>query len=67
MVVWKNIRSPGRRSMWNVCSFSCSMRMPPWLWVIAFGSPVVPEENKIHSGWPNGTCSNSNSAAGTGG
>ena len=53
--------------MWNVCSFSCSMRMPPWLWVIAFGSPVVPEENKIHSGWPNGTCSNSNSAAGTGG
>ena len=43
------------------------MRMPPWLCVIALGSPVVPEENKIHSGCPNGTCSNSNPAAGTGG
>ncbi len=53
--------------MWKVCSFSCSMRTPPWLWVIALGSPVVPEENKIHSGWPKGTCSNTNSAARTGG
>src|SRR2546423_484040 len=53
--------------MLNVCSFSCSMRMPPWLCVIALGSPVVPEENRTHSGWPNGTCSNSNSGAGTGG
>ena len=53
--------------MLSVCSFSCSIKMPPWLWAIAFGSPVVPEENKIHSGWPNGTCSNSNSAAGTAG
>jgi hypothetical protein len=31
--------------MWKVWSLSCSMRMPPWLCVIAFGSPVVPEEN----------------------
>ena len=53
--------------MLSVCSFSCSMRMPPWLCVIALGSPVVPEENRTHSGWPNGTCSNSNSDAGTGG
>ena len=53
--------------MLRVCSFSCSMRMPPWLCVIALGSPVVPEENRTHSGWPNGTCSNSNSDAGTGG
>ena len=43
------------------------MRMPPWLCVRALGSPVVPEENKIHSGCPNGTCSNENPAAGTGG
>ena len=66
-MVKKNIRSPARRSMWNCCSLSCSSRIPPWLCTIAFGSPVVPEENKIHNGWPNGTCSNANSAAGTGG
>ena len=41
--------------------------MPPWLCVIALGSPVVPEENRIHSGCPKGTCSNANPAAGTGG
>ena len=40
--------------MFRCCSLSCSSRMPPWLWVMAFGSPVVPLENKIHSGIPNG-------------
>ena len=30
--------------------FSCSIMMPPWLCMIGFGRPVVPEENRIHSG-----------------
>jgi hypothetical protein len=53
--------------MWKVCSLSCSIRIPPWLCVIALGRPVVPEENKIQSGCPKGTCSNSNPAAGIAG
>ena len=35
--------------------------------MIGLGRPVVPEENRIHSGCPNGTCSKANSSAGTGG
>ncbi len=35
--------------------------MPPWLWTIAFGSPVVPEEYRTHSGWSKGTGVNSSS------
>ena len=65
VVVKKNIRSPGRRSMCRCCSFICSSRIPPWLCTIALGSPVVPEENRTHSGWPNGTCSTAYSAAPT--
>src|ERR1051326_4931064 len=64
VVVKKNSTSPGDRSMLSRCSFSCSSKMPPWLWVIALGSPVVPEENKIHSGVPNGPRWNSKSAGG---
>jgi hypothetical protein len=67
VVVKKNRTSPALRSMLSRCSLSCSSRMPPWLCVIAFGSPVVPEENRIHNGIPNGPRWNSKSAAPTGG
>jgi hypothetical protein len=50
VVVKKNSRSPRRRSMTRCWSLSCSKRMPPWLWVIAFGKPVVPELNNTHRG-----------------
>ena len=53
-------------SIWKLKAFSCSSRMPPWLWTMALGSPVVPEENRIHSGCEKGTCSNLNSDFGTG-
>ena len=63
----KNSRSPGCTSMLRLVSFIASNRMPPWLWTMALGNPVVPEENKIHSGCSNGTCSNPKSAAAIGG
>ena len=53
--------------MFSRCSFSSSSMIPPWLWVIAFGNPVVPLENKIQSGIPNGPVVNSKSAAATSG
>ena len=34
---------------------SCSSRMPPWPWTIAFGRPVVPLEYRTWSGWSNAT------------
>src|SRR6185312_16641622 len=67
VVVKKNNRSPGCTSKLNLRCFSCSRTMPPWLWQMGFGRPVVPEENRIHNGCSNGTCANSNSPAGTGG
>ncbi len=32
--------------------------MPAWPCTIGFGSPVVPDENRIQSGWSGATCSN---------
>src|SRR3982074_3295939 len=67
VVVKKNSRSPGCTSKLNARCLSCSRMMPPGLWQMGFGRPVVPEENNIHSGCSNGTCSNSNSSGGTAG
>jgi hypothetical protein len=44
VVVNQNTLSPSRASTCRPSIFRCSSRMPPWLWTIAFGSPVVPEE-----------------------
>ena len=38
-------RSPGWRSQLRPWFLKCSTRMPPWPCTIAFGSPVVPDEN----------------------
>src|SRR5699024_938942 len=57
VVVNQKKRSPFPRSLWNVRAFRCSSKMPPWLWTIGFGFPVVPDENKTHKGLLNGPCS----------
>ena len=44
VVVNQKRRSPGFASTCRCIFFSCSSRMPPWPWTIAFGSPVVPDE-----------------------
>ncbi len=51
-------RSSGPRSQHSPWPLRCSRRMPPWPWTMAFGKPVVPEENSTYRGWSNGTCSN---------
>ena len=56
-------RPPGLRSQPSPRFLWCSISWPPWPWTIAFGSPVVPEENSTYSGWSNGTASNSSGAA----
>ena len=61
VVVNQNIRSPAWASRCNHAFFRCSSRIPPCPWTIGFGSPVVPEEYKTHSGWSNGSCANSSS------
>ena len=38
-------RSPGWMSRLSPWFLKCSTRIPPWRWTIAFGSPVVPDEN----------------------
>ena len=38
------------------CSSRCLMRVPPTLWTMHFGLPVVPDEYMINSGWSNETC-----------
>ena len=45
VVVNQSVRSPGPMSICRPNALRCSSRMPPWPWTIAFGSPVVPEEN----------------------
>ena len=35
------------------------MRVPPTLWTMHFGLPVVPDEYMINSGWSNETCKKS--------
>ena len=62
VVVNQKIRSPGRASIRSPNSLRCSSRMPPWPCTIAFGRPVVPEENSTYSGWSNATRSNSGAA-----
>ena len=37
-------RSPACTSLWKCRYFRCSSRLPPWEWVLALGTPVVPEE-----------------------
>ena len=37
------------------CSSRCLMRVPPTLWTMHFGLPVVPDEYMINSGWSNET------------
>jgi hypothetical protein len=39
------MRSPRRRSQLSAWFLRCSSRTPPWPCTIAFGFPVVPEEN----------------------
>src|ERR1700730_14954955 len=46
VVVKKNIRAPACTSMWNFSDLHCSRIMAPWQWMMGFGNPVVPEENK---------------------
>ena len=41
------------------CSSRCLMRVPPTLWTMHFGLPVVPDEYMINSGWSNETCKKS--------
>src|SRR5699024_11992079 len=48
VVVNQKNRSPSPRSARKVKAFKCSNKMPPWLWTIGFGFPVVPDENKTH-------------------
>ena len=44
---------------------SCSSRIPPWPWTIAFGSPVVPLEYRTHSGWSKSTGSSTSGESAT--
>ena len=44
VVVNQKKRSSAWASTCRCSFFSCSSRMPPWPWTIAFGRPVVPEE-----------------------
>src|SRR6202050_5837310 len=62
VVVKKNMRSPGCTSIWNLSDLICSRIMLPWQWMMGFGRPVVPDENKIHRGGANGTCSKGNAS-----
>ena len=48
-------RSPGPRSQLSTWFLYASRMIPPWPCTIAFGRPVVPDENSTHSGWSNGT------------
>ena len=63
VVVNQNSRSPACASTCRCSIFRCSSRMPPWDWTIAFGSPVVPDEYRTHSGCSNGTRSNSSGSS----
>ncbi len=64
VVVNQKIRSPACASMCRLSFLSCSSRIPPWPWTIAFGRPVVPLEYRTQRGWSNGTATSSSSASG---
>ncbi len=61
VVVNQNTRSSACASRCRLSFLSCSSRIPPWPWTIAFGRPVVPLEYRTHSGWSNGTVASSSS------
>src|SRR3982750_2324814 len=48
-------RSPGHRSECRPRVLRCWSTTPPWRWTMPLGTPVVPEENRTHSGWSNGS------------
>jgi hypothetical protein len=62
VVVNQKNRSPSPRSKWKPSALACSSRIPPWPWTIGFGFPVVPDENRMYSGWSNSTGSCSSGA-----
>ena len=49
--VGKNTGSSRQTSQWSTISFRHCSRLPPALWMIALGLPVVPEEYSTQSGW----------------
>ena len=51
---YQNIRSPGRMSRCSDSAGRMETTVPPWLWTIPLGVPVVPEEKSTHSGWSKG-------------
>ena len=55
VVEYQSSTSPRPRSHDSAWFFRCSRTMPPWPCTIAFGWPVVPEENSTTSGWSKGT------------
>ena len=57
VVVNQKTRSPSWASRCRCTYFRCSSRIPPWLWTIGLGRPVVPELKSSHSGCSNGSCS----------
>ena len=54
----------GATSRCSPTAFECSSTTPPCPWTIGFGSPVVPDEYRIQSGWSNGTGSNVSGSGG---
>ena len=51
--------SPWRMSECRMCSLTCLSMTPPARCTIAFGLPVVPDENSTYHGWSYGNSSNS--------
>ena len=63
VVVNQNARSSACMSRCRFRCLSCSSRIPPWPWTIAFGRPVVPLEYRTHSGWSKATGSSTSGAS----
>src|SRR6185437_12254301 len=53
--VYQKTQSPRLRFQCSPSCLSISTRMPPWLCTSPLGTPVVPDENSTHSGWPKST------------
>nr|WP_205347144.1 hypothetical protein [Pseudonocardia broussonetiae] len=66
VVVYQKKVSPGPRSFCSAVEARLIATTPPWPCTIPFGTPVVPEENRTHSGWSAGTCSVTSSAVESG-
>ena len=54
---------PRARSPCSRCSLRCSSSVPPAPCTMHFGGPVVPEENRMNSGWLNGKRSHPSASA----